>query len=348
MLSEDKQVFGPGGREQPYKTEASLLRHWYMTEIMDPGETRAMKYGHYVKSLPLITVVLCGLVCSAFARESGEATVPTFADVPYDVHERTKLDFWQAEGAGPRPLLVFIHGGGWTGGDKDQLKDADDYLARGISVAAINYRYSTTDPLPAPVYDAVRAIQFLRYKADEWNIDKTRFVVTGASAGGCTALWMACHDDLANPDAADPVERESSRVQGAAVVAAQTSIDPKQIEPWIGSNVYHRMIYRAVGEKSIEAAKQNYAMHDAMYEEFSPYYHLTSDDPPLYLRYSDQLALPATNLLHGIHHGQFGIQLKKRAETVGHDNFFLVNARSTPDAEFKNQEEFIDAILLKN
>ena len=39
---------------------------------------------------------------------------PTYADVSYGPHERNVLDFWKAEGEGPRPLLVYIHGGGWT------------------------------------------------------------------------------------------------------------------------------------------------------------------------------------------------------------------------------------------
>ena len=116
---------------------------------------------------------------------AAENPPPTYADVPYDVHKRTKLDFWQADGEGPRPVRVFIHGGGWIQGDKDRkVGQIEESLEKGISVAAINYRYSVTDPLPAPVHDAVRAIQFLRYKAGEWNIDKNRFVLTGSSAGG--------------------------------------------------------------------------------------------------------------------------------------------------------------------
>ena len=66
--------------------------------------------------------------------------------------------------------------------------------------------------------------------------------------------WLACHDDLANPNSKDPVERESTRVQGISVRGAQTAIDPKLIEPWIGKNVYHSMIYLSVGEQTIEDA----------------------------------------------------------------------------------------------
>ena len=132
------------------------------------------------------------------------------------------------------------------------------------------------------MHDAARAIQFLRYKAKEWNINKNKFVLSGGSAGACTSMWIACHDDLAKPQSKDPVERESTRVQGASVAGGQSSIDPKQIEPWIGPNVYHQMIYAAVGEKDIKTALKNYSKHEKLYKEFSAYNHLSSDDPLYY------------------------------------------------------------------
>ncbi len=191
--------------------------------------------------------------------------VPTHADVAYGPYKRNVLDFWQTEGAGPRPLLVFIHGGGWVAGDKKQDPDMiRSWLAKGISCAAINYRLTVTDPLPAPVYDAARAIQFLRSKADEWNINKQRIALTGGSAGACTSMWLLLHDDLADPKSADPVLRESTRVTAAAVTSGRTSIDPKVIEEWVGPNVLkHRMIWMAVGEKSMADALHGYDKHHA-------------------------------------------------------------------------------------
>jgi hypothetical protein len=187
----------------------------------------------------------------------------------------------------------------------------------------VGYRLTGEAILPAPVHDAARAIQFLRSKAKEWKINKNKIVLTGGSAGGCTSVWLACHDDLANPSAKDPVERESTRVQGISVRGAQTAIDPKLIEPWIGKNVFHRMIYLSVGEQSIEDALKNYSKHEPLYKEFSGYYHLTQDDPPIYLRYGENMSIPAKNIGHGIHHGQFGVELKKKSIEVGHNKVYL-------------------------
>jgi hypothetical protein len=273
------------------------------------------------------TVFLLALtfgVLSAYANQN-KAPTPTYTNVPYDQYERTKVDFWQAEAKGPRPLMVFIHGGGWSQGSKDKTsgQNIETCLVNGISVASVGYRLTGEAILPAPVHDAARAIQFLRSKAKEWKINKNKIVLTGGSAGGCTSVWLACHDDLANPSAKDPVERESTRVQGISVRGAQTAIDPKLIEPWIGKNVFHRMIYLSVGEQSIEDALENYSKHEPLYKEFSGYYHLTQDDPPIYLRYGENMSIPAKNIGHGIHHGQFGVELKKKSKEVGHNKVYL-------------------------
>ena len=187
--------------------------------------------------------------CESFAADAPEQPTPTKSDVPYGADTRNVLDFWDASGDGPRPLLIYIHGGGWLTGDKSKKGPAfQPFLDRGISIAAINYRLTPENPLPAPVHDAARAIQFLRSKANQWNIDTKHIALTGPSAGGCTAMWLLLHDDLADPKATDPVLRESTRVCAAWVLVGQTSIDPDVIEGWLGPNVLtHPMIAGAVG-----------------------------------------------------------------------------------------------------
>ena len=158
-----------------------------------------------MKTQLVITSLILSLSChSGFAKKprAAKGLTPTHVNVAYDSHERTVLDFWQAKGEGPRPLLIYIHGGGWIKGDKKAMKNAQTYLAHGISVATVNYRLLDKDvTLPTPVHDAARAVQFLRSKAGEWNIDKNKIVLSGQSAGACSSLWIACHDDLAKPQA---------------------------------------------------------------------------------------------------------------------------------------------------
>ncbi len=272
---------------------------------------------------------------------------PTHAEVVYGPHERNVLDFWQANGDGPRPLLVMIHGGGWVAGDKKGYANSvQKYLDQGISVAAINYRLTPQNPLPAPVHDAARAIQFLRTKAGEWNFRTDRIALTGGSAGACTSTWLLLHDDLADPNATDPVLKESTRVCAAAVSAGQTSIDPKVIVEWVGPKVLeHRMINMAVGEMTIESALENYEKHKELYKEFSPYNHLDGKDPPLYMTYGEDTSMPSKNASHGIHHPNFGVKVKEKSDAEGHECYLNIKGAPAPE-KYATAEEFLSAKLL--
>ena len=231
---------------------------------------------------------------------------PTMANVAYGDHPRQVLDFYKAESSTPTPLVVYIHGGGWVNGDKSGLGSpiVRRFLAEGISVAAINYRFipqameaGIKPPVKAPLEDAARAIQFLRSKAGEWNIDKTRVAATGGSAGACTSLWLAFHDDLAKPDSKDPVARESTRLTAAAVNGAQTSLDPKQLRRWMPNMVYggHAMGFTKPGQKR-DAEFQALIDHREevlpWIKEYSPIEHAGAGDPPIFFDYPAQKKPP--------------------------------------------------------
>src|SRR5438046_7456623 len=172
-------------------------------------------------------------------KEPPARPTPTVADYAYAKdHERQKFDFWQAKSDRPTPLVLLIHGGGWMGGDKTGYgaNMIQPFLDAGISVAAINYRFiaqameqKVEPPVKACLYDAARALQTIRSKAKEWNVDSKRVGSTGGSAGACTSLWLALHDDLADPKSGDPGARESARLTCRAVLRAQTSLNPKPV-----------------------------------------------------------------------------------------------------------------------
>lgn len=283
----------------------------------------------------------------ADAEKKPKIPPATVSQISYGPHEKNVIDFWKAEGDSPRPLLVYIHGGGWRGGTMDLRKGfAEPFLAKGISVASIDYRLTPEHPLPAPVHDAARALQFIRSKADAWNIDKSRIALTGGSAGACTSMWLLMHDDLAAPDSEDPVSRESTRVIAAAVSGGQTSIDPKVIEPWLGPNVLkHAMIYSAVGEPTMEAAFANYEKHAEHYREFSPVNHVSKGDPPLFMNYGGDMTLPSKDAGHGIHHPVYGVKMKEACDAAGVECHLSIPGTSTSDT-YANSNEFLMAKLL--
>ena len=293
-----------------------------------------------MNSILVILSLGIGLLLGA---EAPLLPIPTHENISYGPHARNTLDFWQAKGDGPRPLLVYIHGGGWLTGDKSKKGPAfKPFLDKGISCAAFNYRLTPEHPLPAPVHDAARAIQFLRFKGRDWNINTSRIALTGPSAGACTSMWLLLHDDLANPVAVDPVLRESTRVCAASVQVGQTSIDPSVIEGWLGPNVLkHPMIFMAVGESSIDAAMRNYKIHRKVYKEFSPINHVDAKDPPLFMTCSAEMGLPCRDAGHGIHHPVYGVKLKEKSDGVGHECHLVV-----PGVSSSRKFDTGDAFLL--
>ncbi|HVL11400.1 MAG TPA: alpha/beta hydrolase [Gemmata sp.] len=232
------------------------------------------------------------------------AIAPTAANVPYGTHERQVLDFWRAESDKPTPVVFLIHGGGWVNGDKSGYRrGVNRYLDAGISVVAINYRMVTQadaagvkPPVKWPVGDAARAVQFVRSKAKEWNLDKTRVGATGGSAGGCSSLWLAFHDDLADPNSADPVARESTRLQCVAVTGAQTTLDPKVLREWMPNARYggHAFAVRTANARdgAFQAFFEQREKLLPWIEEYSPMSHVTKDDPPVFLEYPAQKKPP--------------------------------------------------------
>ena len=328
---------------------------WCVASIQRPRGLRPTPPDHppLLRAPAIWAAVLCllgvahgGSAQAQLASEQVEQP-PTHADLLYGPDERQTLDFWAAAGDGPRPLIVIIHGGGWINGDK-RLKRPPlaPFLDRGISVAAINYRLVPQHPLPAPVHDAARAIQFLRWKGETLGIDPDRIGLTGTSAGACTSMWLLLHDDLADPTAADPVLRASTRVRAAAVSVGQTSIDPDVIESWLGPAVLdHPMIFGAVGESSMTDVRAVADRHRAIYEEFSPINHVDGDDPPLFMACSAEMDLPARNSGHGIHHPLHGVKLKERSDAVGHECHLLVPGWSESKRYADGNDFLLDKLL---
>lgn len=255
--------------------------------------------------------------------------VPTLVNVPYGQHERQVLDFYQAKSDKPTPLLFFIHGGGWVTGDKKSPASLKECLGAGISVVSINYRYSwqaqmagVKPPVAGPLHDAARALQFVRSKAAEWNIDKKRIGASGGSAGACSSLWLAFHDDMADPQSADPVSRESTRLHCAAVLVAQTSLDPLELKEWTPNSRYGGHAFGFMDPENLKTRDTRFAeflehRQELLpwIKEYSPIGLVTSDDPPVYLLYNTPPAIGQEEK-DPTHTANYGVKLQEKCETV--------------------------------
>lgn len=171
---------------------------------------------------PALRLAACVLAAAASAgAQGGQPKV----DIAYDTaHPSQKLDVYLADSEKPLPAMIHLHGGGWQGGSKAWVPG---WLLKGVqdkqfSVVSVEYRFSDVAPHPAQGNDCLRAIQFVRANAEKWKIDPKRIGVTGGSAGGHLSLWVALHDDVADPKSDDPVRRQSSRVNCAVSFAGPT------------------------------------------------------------------------------------------------------------------------------
>ncbi|HYA73587.1 MAG TPA: alpha/beta hydrolase [Roseiarcus sp.] len=124
--------------------------------------------------------------------------VVTRSDVLFAEHDGSKLvgDFYLPKGRAKAPALVAIHGGGWQLGDRGFYKHWGPYFARhGYALFAIEYRLGKAGIYPAAVCDAKAAIQFVRAKAADFDVDPDRIALIGDSAGAHLAALLALAGD---------------------------------------------------------------------------------------------------------------------------------------------------------
>jgi arylsulfatase len=258
---------------------------------------------------------------------------PTLADVPYGPHPKQVMHLWRPAAAMPErpvPLVFFIHGGGWQGGDRfSRLAEVLPAMVdAGVAVVSVEYRFikealadGIDPPVRAPLLDAARALQTVRHRAAEWGIDPRRIAACGSSAGACSSLWLAFHDDLADPASDDPVARQSTRLLTAAVIGAQTTLDPVVMKAWIPNSTYGGHAFGIVkGENGVRNPFATFlAARDRLLpeiEKYSPSALVSADDPPVYLVYAAPPE-PRQAVKDPTHAASFGVLLKERLDALG-------------------------------
>lgn len=285
----------------------------------------------------LITMLGGALLVPSLTANAAETThalvqEPTLRDVSYGHDRRHKLHFWKADSERPAALVFHIHGGGWNGGKRlnDNLASVLPRLLEAkISVVSVEYRLirhavdqGVDPPVKAPLYDCARALQFVRSKAYKWNIDSARIAAFGGSAGGCTGLWLAFHDDLADAESRDPIARQSTRPNIVAVLRAQTTLDPVQMKEWMPNGFYGGHAFGIINPGKVNRAKNIetfLARRDELLtsiNEYSPYALATRDAPPVYLYYTTRPAI-GKDTRDPTHSSNYGVKLHERLQSLG-------------------------------
>ena len=153
-------------------------------------------------------------------RSSRVPPVPRGTTVHRDIsyvtngHQRQKLDLYLPKGAENPPLMILIHGGGFTEGDKAK-ENAAQWLAQGYAVASLNYRFSTDAVFPAQIEDCKAAVRWLRANAKKYGFDSDYFGARGSSAGGYLVTMLGTTGSTTKFDVGENLN-VSSRVQAVA------------------------------------------------------------------------------------------------------------------------------------
>lgn len=186
-----------------------------------------------------------------------------------------QVDLAKPEGDGPFPAIVFIHGGGWRGGNRAGYRSMIRQAAeRGYVAITVTYRLTEADeggkaknPFPAQVHDVKCAVRWLRANAKEYGVDPKRIGATGGSAGGHLSLMLGTTDASAKLEGDGYTDRPS-RVQ--AVVN------------YFGPTDMPRIAETSKGATPIVSSflDGDYATKPEVWRQASPITYVSKDDPP--------------------------------------------------------------------
>jgi acetyl esterase len=254
------------------------------------------------------------------ARANSRRPAPTHAEVSYGPHERNVLDLWLANSSAPTPLVVFIHGGGFVNGSKAAASPdmISGCLEAGVSFMAINYRFRTSAPIQDILRDCARSIQWVRSRAKEYNIDPRRIASYGGSAGAGTSLWLAFHDDLADPTSRDPVLRESSRIVAAGAINTQATYNTTRWPEFLGQAgaEWERPGESAAFYGAKSAAELGSARFQPILDDVDMLRHISKDDPPVFL-FTSHPDGDSINRSQYLHHPNHARAVKEACDAAG-------------------------------
>ena len=215
------------------------------------GSASAQSIGQQVAAETDVGAAVQAVGADSFAniKVSFPGGVVGYPDLTYETlsgYRPLKLDLFlpPSKFAGPRPLVIYVHGGGWVAGGprrsaayQDWPKVLASLAARGYVVATVSYRFSREAPFPAAIQDVKSAIRWLRANAAKYNIDPKRAAIWGQSAGGHLAALAGVSCGVATlepPARSEPAAANVETVASTALGADQASDCVQAVVGWFG------------------------------------------------------------------------------------------------------------------
>jgi acetyl esterase/lipase len=203
--------------------------------------------------------------------------------------------FTPKKGANGAAVVLMVSGGFFSSREAINPSFLLPLINRGYTVFAVVHGSQPKFTVPEIVQDVNRAIRFIRHHAKDYAIDPARIGVTGASAGGHLSMMLGTSGDLGNPDARDPVDRESSRVQAVACffpptdflnygAAGHEQIHPKDFgKPFRPAFDYHELN----GSDNLWVPVSDPSKLRELARKVSPAWQVSPDDAPTLIYHGD-------------------------------------------------------------
>ncbi len=268
------------------------------------------------------TWIMLGLVAALrwVSVAEGAKPVPTAADVAYGPRPHQVLDVYvPPKGDGPFPVVLWF-GGLWK--PSKGVPDLNRFFGSGCAVVGVEMRVmgeakdeKVDPPVAICLLDARRAVQFIRLNAAKWKLDPNRIGVAGGSQGALPALYLGCSGENADPDAKDPVDRVSTKVNCVGAWRSQPSIDPKRMREWVPGVSWGAPSFGCSFDESLKRRDEL----QPIIARWSPDALLNKDAAPIYFENNWGLTRPesVTEMDYLVHSPAWGLGFQKLAAAKG-------------------------------
>ena len=251
--------------------------------LMMHGNLSAMNRRTFLRTTFAAAIAFLPRTIFAADAPGAHAEMPRVSkDVAYieGGHEQQRLDIYLPRNPGPHPLIVWVHGGAWRAGSKQDMP-LGGLIAQGFAVASVDYRLSTVAPMPAQIHDVKAAIRFLRAHAAEYGFDARRFAVAGSSAGG----HLAALTGVSNGNAELEGKLGAHRDQSSDVQAIVSFFGAANLQTILGQSTPHGLSVRVPALQLLLGGQPD--AKPVLAKLASPIAHVDAQVPPLLLIHGD-------------------------------------------------------------
>lgn len=214
-----------------------------------------------------------------------------YKNISYGPDRKNTLDLWIADSKSKSPFVIYIHGGGFGAGSKNAAYSKNNFkrvkklLKNNISFATIDYSFKNNeDFLFSSLNDAKRALQFLRFNSEKYNLLKDKVALMGSSAGATSSLWIGLQDDMSDKNSPDPILRESTKVSCIVGMAAAHSLNLNRwknmadVDEAYLKSIFKKYLGKMDAEKWMQRSfDENYISEVDFFEK------MDANDPPIFI-----------------------------------------------------------------